>query len=78
MTRPSRMEVERLGAPALAGAGGLLAGTYAGQHTEAVVLTLVLTVLGLVAGAVSGESASIALESRLFEQQVRGQKAFTT
>ncbi|MEV6739823.1 FUSC family protein [Streptomyces sp. NPDC051104] len=48
-----RTSVQRLGAPALAGAGGLLAGTYAGQHTEAVLLTLVLTGLGLVAGAVS-------------------------
>ncbi|MFF3905398.1 FUSC family protein [Streptomyces sp. NPDC001848] len=48
-----RASVRRLGVPALAGAGGLLAGTYAGQHTGAVLLTLVLTVLGLVAGAVS-------------------------
>ncbi|MCW7943148.1 membrane protein [Streptomyces hygroscopicus] len=48
-----RASVERLGVPALAGAAGLLVGTYAGQHTGAVLLTLVLTGLGLVAGAVS-------------------------
>ncbi|MEV6023229.1 FUSC family protein [Streptomyces sp. NPDC052036] len=48
-----RAAVQRLGVPALAGAGGLLVGTYAGQHTGAVLLTLVLTGLGLVAGAVS-------------------------
>ncbi|MFJ5266850.1 FUSC family protein [Streptomyces sp. NPDC088358] len=48
-----RAAVGRLGAPALAGAGGLLVGSYAGQHVGAVTLTLLLTVLGLVAGAVS-------------------------
>ncbi|MER5405204.1 FUSC family protein [Streptomyces sp. NPDC002769] len=48
-----RAAVGRLGAPALAGAGGLLVGSYAGQHVGAVTLTLFLTVLGLVAGAVS-------------------------
>lgn len=48
-----RASVRRLGVPALAGAAGLLVGTYAGQHTGAVVLTLLLTVLGLFAGGVS-------------------------
>ncbi|MGW3667266.1 FUSC family protein [Streptomyces sp. NPDC005141] len=48
-----RVAVERLGVPALAGAAGLLVGSYAGQHTGAVTLTLVLTALGLLAGAVS-------------------------
>ncbi|MFD5515085.1 FUSC family protein [Streptomyces sp. NPDC127066] len=48
-----RVAVERLGVPALAGAAGLLIGSYAGQHTGAVALTLVLTGLGLLAGAVS-------------------------
>ncbi|MFD9461528.1 FUSC family protein [Streptomyces sp. NPDC060027] len=48
-----RVAVERLGVPALAGAAGLLFGSYAGQHTGAVTLTLVLTALGLLAGAVS-------------------------
>ncbi|MEU1534606.1 FUSC family protein [Streptomyces fagopyri] len=48
-----RAAVGRLGVPALAGAGGLLAGSYAGQHTGAATLTLLLTVLGLFAGAVS-------------------------
>ncbi|MER5534475.1 FUSC family protein [Streptomyces mirabilis] len=48
-----RAAVRRLGVPALAGAGGLLAGSYAGQHVGAVTLTLLLTVLGLLAGAVS-------------------------
>ncbi|MER6359074.1 FUSC family protein, partial [Streptomyces sp. NPDC001634] len=48
-----RSSVKRLGVPALAGAAGLLVGTYAGQHTGAVLLTLLLTGLGLVAGAVS-------------------------
>lgn len=48
-----RAAVRRLGVPALAGAGGLLAGSYAGQHTGAATLTLLLTVLGLFAGAVS-------------------------
>ncbi|MQY33213.1 hypothetical protein SRB17_11740 [Streptomyces sp. RB17] len=48
-----RASVRRLGVPALAGALGLLAGTYAGQGPAAVPLTLALTLLGLVAGGVS-------------------------
>jgi uncharacterized membrane protein YccC len=48
-----RAAVRRLGVPALVGGGGLLVGSYAGQHTGAVTLTLLLTGLGLVAGAVS-------------------------
>ncbi|MFF2994075.1 FUSC family protein [Streptomyces sp. NPDC057950] len=48
-----RAAVGRLGTPALAGAGGLLMGSYAGQQTGPVTLTLLLTVLGLLAGAVS-------------------------
>lgn len=48
-----RGSVRRLGVPALAGAAGMLAGTYAGQGTGAVVQTLLLTGLGLVAGGVS-------------------------
>ncbi|MFD5816019.1 FUSC family protein [Streptomyces sp. NPDC127038] len=48
-----RVAVERLGVPALAGAAGLLIGSYAGEHTGAVTLTLLLTGLGLLAGAVS-------------------------
>ncbi|WP_329534631.1 FUSC family protein [Streptomyces sp. NBC_01450] len=48
-----RAAVRRLGVPALAGAGGLLVGSYAGQQVGAVTLTLLLTVLGLLAGAVS-------------------------
>ncbi|MGW1985109.1 FUSC family protein [Streptomyces collinus] len=48
-----RASVRRLGVPALAGALGLLVGTYAGQWLPAVPLTLLLTALGLVAGAVS-------------------------
>ncbi|GAB1335041.1 FUSC family protein [Streptomyces sp. E-15] len=48
-----RASVRRLGVPALAGAVGLLAGTYAGQGLTAVPLTLALTGLGLVAGGVS-------------------------
>jgi hypothetical protein len=48
-----RVAVERLGVPALAGAAGLLIGSYAGQHTGAVTLTFLLTGLGLLAGAVS-------------------------
>ncbi|MFE4625290.1 FUSC family protein [Streptomyces mirabilis] len=48
-----RAAVRRLGVPALAGADGLLVGSYAGQHVGAVTLTLLLTVLGLLAGAVS-------------------------
>ncbi|MFF8730710.1 FUSC family protein [Streptomyces sp. NPDC015171] len=48
-----RASVHRLGAPALAGALGLLMGTYAGQGLAAVPLTLALTALGLVAGGIS-------------------------
>ncbi|MET8803033.1 FUSC family protein [Streptomyces sp. NPDC004546] len=48
-----RASVKRLGVPALAGALGLLAGTYAGQGLAAVPLTLALTLLGLVAGGIS-------------------------
>ncbi|MFF5854070.1 FUSC family protein [Streptomyces sp. NPDC012751] len=48
-----RASIRRLGVPALAGAVGLLAGTYAGQGLTAVPLTLALTGLGLVAGGVS-------------------------
>ncbi|MFB7331653.1 FUSC family protein [Streptomyces adustus] len=48
-----RAAVKRLGVPALAGAAGLLVGTYAGQHTPPVVLTALLTVVALVAGGVS-------------------------
>ncbi|MFE9921439.1 FUSC family protein [Streptomyces sp. NPDC005774] len=48
-----RVSVSRIGVPALAGAAGLLVGTYAGGHVPAVLLTLILTGCGLVAGAVS-------------------------
>lgn len=48
-----RASVRRLGMPALAGSAGLLIGTYAGQGTSPVVLTLLFTVTGLLAGAVS-------------------------
>ncbi|WP_329223781.1 FUSC family protein [Streptomyces sp. NBC_01485] len=48
-----RVSVRRLGEPALAGAGGLLVGTYVGGHVGAVVLTAVLTGLGLLAGGMS-------------------------
>ncbi|MFI2199397.1 FUSC family protein [Streptomyces sp. NPDC020192] len=48
-----RASVKRLGVPALAGAAGLLVGTYAGQGLAAVPLTLVLTLLGLLAGGIS-------------------------
>ena len=48
-----RTAVRRLGVPALAGAGGLLCGSYAGEHVGAVTLTLLLTGLGLVAGGVT-------------------------
>ncbi|MFF8876192.1 FUSC family protein [Streptomyces flaveolus] len=48
-----RTSVRRIGVPALAGAAGLLAGTYAGQNLGPVPLTLALTVLGLVAGGIS-------------------------
>ncbi|MFF8407653.1 FUSC family protein [Streptomyces sp. NPDC015684] len=48
-----RASVRRLGVPALAGALGLLVGTYAGQGMTAVPLALAFTGLGLVAGGVS-------------------------
>ncbi|MER5524557.1 FUSC family protein [Streptomyces sp. NPDC002677] len=48
-----RAAVRRLGAPAAAGAVGLLVGTYGGEHLTAVPLTLLLTGLGLVAGGMS-------------------------
>ncbi|MCG7210979.1 FUSC family protein [Streptomyces arenae] len=48
-----RAAVRRLGAPAAAGAAGLLVGTYGGAHLTAVPLTLLLTGLGLVAGGIS-------------------------
>lgn len=48
-----RASVGRIGGPALAGAAGLVVGTYAGDHVSAVLLTLLLTGLGLAAGAVS-------------------------
>ncbi|MEU1009208.1 FUSC family protein [Streptomyces sp. NPDC005890] len=48
-----RASVKRLGVPALAGALGLLLGTYTGQGLAAVPLTLALTALGLVAGGIS-------------------------
>ncbi|MEU0061657.1 FUSC family protein, partial [Streptomyces sp. NPDC006334] len=48
-----RASVRRLGAPALAGAAGLLVGTYAGEHVGAVALTFVFTALGLLAGGIS-------------------------
>ncbi|MGW3287868.1 FUSC family protein [Streptomyces sp. NPDC001002] len=48
-----RASVRRIGVPALAGAGGMLVGTYAGEHVGAVVLTLLFTGIGLIAGGVS-------------------------
>ncbi|ALV36360.1 FUSC family protein [Streptomyces sp. CdTB01] len=48
-----RASVKRLGLPALAGAAGLLVGTYAGVHADPVVLTLLFTGIGLLAGGVS-------------------------
>ncbi|MFC8369314.1 FUSC family protein [Streptomyces sp. NPDC057239] len=48
-----RASIGRIGGPALAGAAGLITGTYTGAHVSAVLLTLLLTVLGLLAGAVS-------------------------
>ncbi|HEY8984986.1 MAG TPA: FUSC family protein [Streptomyces sp.] len=48
-----RTSVQRLGTPALAGAAGILCGSYAGAHAGAVVLTLALTALGLFAGSMS-------------------------
>ncbi|MET7704363.1 hypothetical protein ABZS97_43305, partial [Streptomyces sp. NPDC005485] len=52
-----RDSVRRIGVPALAGAGGLLVGSYGGQHVPAVALTLVLTGLGLLAGAAPRSSS---------------------
>ncbi|MGW8061224.1 FUSC family protein [Streptomyces ziwulingensis] len=52
-----RTSVRRIGVPALAGAAGLLVGTYSGEHLGAVSLTLVLTGLGLVAGGFSAVGA---------------------
>ncbi|WP_460064428.1 FUSC family protein [Streptomyces sp. YKOK-I1] len=48
-----RAAVKRLGAPALAGAAGMLVGTYVGDQVGAVALTAVLTALGLLAGGMS-------------------------
>ncbi|MFI9830566.1 FUSC family protein [Streptomyces sp. NPDC051913] len=48
-----RAAVPRIGVPALAGALGMLVGTYAGQQVSALPLTLLLTGLGLVAGGMS-------------------------
>ncbi|QOV39054.1 FUSC family protein [Streptomyces ferrugineus] len=48
-----RASVRRLGVPALAGAVGLVVGTYAGDRLGAVPLTVLLTGLGLFAGGVS-------------------------
>ncbi|MFE7169642.1 FUSC family protein [Streptomyces sp. NPDC057616] len=48
-----RASVRRLGVPAVAGAAGVLVGSYGGEHIGAVGLTLLLTGVGLVAGAVS-------------------------
>ena len=48
-----RTAVHRIGVPGLAGAAGLVVGTYAGEGLGAVPLTLILTALGLFAGAVS-------------------------
>ncbi|MEU9899260.1 FUSC family protein [Streptomyces phaeochromogenes] len=48
-----RTAVHRIGVPGLAGAAGLVVGTYAGEGLGAVPLTLTLTALGLLAGAVS-------------------------
>ncbi|MDT9694587.1 FUSC family protein [Streptomyces sp. P17] len=48
-----RAAVRRMGVPAVAGACGLLVGTYGGESMGAVGLTLLLTLVGLVAGGVS-------------------------
>ncbi|CAM5696547.1 FUSC family protein OS=Streptomyces alboniger OX=132473 GN=CP975_18235 PE=4 SV=1 [Streptomyces alboniger] len=48
-----RASVRRIGVPALAGACGLLMGTYTGAQVGAVALTVLLTFVGLVAGGVS-------------------------
>ncbi|WP_328497010.1 FUSC family protein [Streptomyces sp. NBC_00414] len=48
-----RIAVHRIGVPGLAGALGIVVGTYAGEGLGAAPLTLTLTALGLLAGAVS-------------------------
>ncbi|MFD3308331.1 FUSC family protein [Streptomyces sp. NPDC058694] len=48
-----RTAVHRIGVPGLAGATGIVVGTYAGEGVGPVPLTLILTALGLLAGAVS-------------------------
>ncbi|MFF7951845.1 FUSC family protein [Streptomyces griseorubiginosus] len=48
-----RASVKRIGMPALAGAAGMVLGTYAGDHMGAVALTALLTLVGLAAGGVS-------------------------
>ncbi len=48
-----RVSVKRIGVPALAGAVGMVVGTYAGEYMGAVALTVLLTFVGLVAGGVS-------------------------
>lgn len=48
-----RVSVKRIGVPALAGAVGMIVGTYAVEYTGAVTLTVLLTLVGLVAGGVS-------------------------
>lgn len=48
-----RVSVKRIGVPALAGAVGMVVGTYAGEYMGAVALTVLLTLVGLVAGGVS-------------------------
>ncbi|MFF7646619.1 FUSC family protein [Streptomyces canus] len=48
-----RVSVKRIGVPALAGAAGMVVGTYAGEYVGAVTLTVLLTFVGLVAGGVS-------------------------
>ncbi|MEV5341714.1 FUSC family protein [Streptomyces sp. NPDC052676] len=48
-----RAAVQRLGVPALAGAAGMVVGTWAGQYGGAVVLIFMAALLGLVAGCVS-------------------------
>ncbi|MEU9169512.1 FUSC family protein [Streptomyces sp. NPDC048420] len=48
-----RVSVKRIGAPALAGAVGMVVGTYAGEAMGAVTLTVLLTLVGLVAGGIS-------------------------
>ncbi|MEU0023958.1 FUSC family protein [Streptomyces sp. NPDC006335] len=48
-----RVSVKRIGVPALAGAVGMVVGTYAGEYVGAVRLTVLLTLVGLVAGGIS-------------------------